>query len=126
MEIIVLLARILFGAIFIIAGPGHFTTERISHAAQLGVPLASVIVPLSGIIALLGGLSIVLGFKAVWGGWLTVIFLIPVTVMMHQFWNAGDPVTLHVQQAMFIKNISMLGAALLITHFGSGPYSLKH
>jgi putative oxidoreductase len=29
-----------------------------------------------------------------------------------------------MQQIMFMKNLSMLGAALLITHFGSGPCSL--
>ncbi len=125
MELIVLLARILFGAIFIIAGPGHFSSERITHAAQLGVPLASILVPLSGVIALFGGLSIVLGFKATWGAWLIVIFLVPVTVMMHQFWNLSDPIAIRIQQAMFMKNIAMLGAALLITHFGSGPFSLK-
>jgi uncharacterized membrane protein YphA (DoxX/SURF4 family) len=30
----------------------------------------------------------------------------------------------HVQQAMFAKNISMLGAALLITQFGAGEISI--
>ena len=28
------------------------------------------------------------------------------------------------QMAMFMKNIAMLGGALLITQFGSGPWSL--
>lgn len=125
MELIVLLARILFGAIFIVAGPGHFSSERIAHAAQLGVPFASIAVPLSGIIAFFGGLSIVLGFKATWGAWLIVLFLVPVTVMMHQFWNVTDPTAIRIQQAMFMKNLAMLGGALLITHFGSGPFSLK-
>jgi uncharacterized membrane protein YphA (DoxX/SURF4 family) len=29
-----------------------------------------------------------------------------------------------MQQAMFMKNLSMLGGALLIAHFGAGPLSL--
>ena len=29
-----------------------------------------------------------------------------------------------MQIAMFMKNVTMLGAALLIAHFGSGPFSL--
>jgi putative oxidoreductase len=29
-----------------------------------------------------------------------------------------------VQMAMFMKNMSMLGAALLISQFGAGPFSL--
>ena len=51
-------------------------------------------------------------------------FLIPVTLMMHAFWNASDPVIVHTQQAMFMKNMSMLGAALLIAYFGGGPIAL--
>jgi len=29
-----------------------------------------------------------------------------------------------IQQAMFFKNVALLGAALLLTHFGPGPLSL--
>jgi putative oxidoreductase len=29
-----------------------------------------------------------------------------------------------VQQAMFLKNLSLLGGALLIAYFGAGPLSL--
>jgi len=29
-----------------------------------------------------------------------------------------------IQMAMFMKNIALLGAALLITQFGAGPLSL--
>jgi putative oxidoreductase len=43
---------------------------------------------------------------------------------MHAFWKNADPVALHTQQAMFVKNLAMLGAALLITQFGSGSFSL--
>jgi putative oxidoreductase len=53
-----------------------------------------------------------------------VAFLIPVTSMMHAFWRQHDPAAFHVQQAMFLKNLSMLGAALLLTQFGAGVMSL--
>jgi putative oxidoreductase len=33
--------------------------------------------------------------------------------------------TQQIQMAMFMKNLSMLGGALLITQFGSGPLSLN-
>jgi len=47
--------------------------------------------------------------------------------MMHAFWRLQDPSMIHVQQAMFAKNLSMLGAALLLTQFGGGPISFdKH
>lgn len=44
--------------------------------------------------------------------------------MMHAYWKLQDPLIVHVQQAMFAKNLSMLGAALLLTQVGSGPLSI--
>ena len=119
--------RILFALIFVTAAPRHFTHEGIQHAADLGVPLAGLLVPISGVMALAGGLSVAFGYKTKWGAWLLVGFLVPVTFMMHAFWRLQDPSMIHVQQAMFAKNLSMLGAALLLTQFGGGPISFgKH
>jgi len=126
MNYLVLLGRILYGLIFVMAGPGHFTANTIAFAASKGVPLASIAVPLSGIIATAGGLSIAAGYNAKWGGWLIVLFLVPVTVMIHDFWAMTDPNMAQVNQIMFMKNLSMLGAALLITYFGSGPLSVDN
>jgi putative oxidoreductase len=124
MKYVVLLGRILYSAIFITAGPGHFTAGTIGYAAAKGVPLASLAVPVSGAIAILGGLSILLGFKAKYGAWLIVVFLVPVTLMIHNFWTVADPMARQMQYLNFIKNVSMLGAALMIAHFGSGPLSV--
>jgi len=88
------------------------------------VPLPYLLVPLSGIIALLGGLSVLLGFQTRFGAWLLVIFLVPITVMMHNFWSVSDPMTLQIERAMFMKNITMLGGALVICYFGAAPLSL--
>jgi putative oxidoreductase len=68
MNYLVLLGRVFYALIFVMAGPGHFTANTIAYAASKGVPLASIAVPLSGIIALAGGLSIALGYRARWGG----------------------------------------------------------
>jgi putative oxidoreductase len=126
MNYLVLLGRILYALIFVMAGPGHFTANTIAFAASKGVPLASIAVPLSGIIATAGGLSIAAGYNAKWGGWLIVLFLVPVTVMIHDFWAMTDPNMAQVNQIMFMKNLSMLGAALLITYFGAGPLSVDN
>lgn len=117
------LGRLLFALIFIIAAPRHFTQEGIQHAADFGVPAAGVLVPLSGILAILGAISVALGFKTHWGAWSLALFLVPVTLMMHAFWKQSDPGMIRVQQAMFAKNLSMLGAAILIAQFGPGPVS---
>jgi putative oxidoreductase len=116
--------RVLFALIFITASPRHFTHEGIQHAAELGVPMARFLVPVSGLMAIVGGLSVAVGYKARWGAWVLVAFLLPVTLLMHGYWKLHDPAAMHVQQAMFAKNISMLGAALLLTQFGAGRISI--
>jgi putative oxidoreductase len=124
MKYTVLFGRILFSLIFVMGGFSNFSKQAIEHGAAQGVPLAAIAVPLSGVIALLGGLSIALGYKAKWGAWLLVLFLAPVTVMMHNFWAVQDIALAQMHQVMFMKNLSMLGAALLIAYFGAGPLSL--
>lgn len=116
--------RVFFAAIFILSGLGHFSPESISYAAAHGVPMANLLVPLSGILALLGGLSIALGFQARIGALLVVLFLVPVTLMMHNFWSLPMGAERSLQQIMFMKNLSMLGGAILLMWFGAGPLSL--
>jgi len=124
MKVAVLLGRVLFSLIFLFTIPGHFSPQMIGYAASQGVPAASFLVPLSGIIAFAGGLSIVFGYKARLGALLIIIFLVPVTFWMHAFWKITDPMAQQMQIAMFMKNVSMTGAALLITYFGAGPLSV--
>jgi putative oxidoreductase len=121
---VVLLGRFFFALIFLFAAPNHFAKQTIAFSASQGVPLASIAVPLSGVVAIAGGLSILLGYRAKLGAWLIVLFLIPVTLTLHKFWAVSDPTMAQIQMIMFMKNVSMLGGALLITQFGAGPFSL--
>src|SRR6266508_3304433 len=84
--------------------------------AGRGVPMAGLLVPLSGVIAMAGGLSVLLGYRARIGAWLLALFLVPVTVMMHPFWAVKEPMMAQIQMVMFMKNLSMLGGALLISY----------
>ena len=120
---VVVLGRFLFTLIFLASGLRHFSMQTIAFAASLGVPLASIAVLFSGILAFVGGLSILLGYRAKLGAWLIVLFLVPVTLMMHRFWGISDPMRAQTQIIMFMKNVSMLGGALVISQLGAGPLS---
>lgn len=124
MRFVVLLGRAFFSAIFILSSFKHFDGSLVGYAAGAGVPAASLLVPLSGALMLLGGLSVLFGYRARGGGWLLVLFLVPVTVAMHRFWGLADAAAAMQQQIHFMKNLSMLGGALLVAAFGAGPYSL--
>src|SRR5688500_10904961 len=121
MKYTILIGRVLFSLIFLASAAGHFSPETIAFSASRGVPLASILVPVTGIMMILGGLSIALGYKAKWGALILVLFLLPVTLVMHAFWNIEDPVARQMDMIAFLKNLSMLGAALLVAGFGSGP-----
>ena len=124
MNYLVLLGRILYSLIFLEAVLSNFSASSIAKAADKGIPMSNILVPAAGIMAFAGGLSIVLGYKAKLGAWLIILFLVPVTLMMHNFWTIKDPMMRRMQQIMFMKNLSMLGAALLIAYFGAGPLSI--
>jgi len=118
------LGRALFSAIFLLAGFSHFNPGTIAYAHSAGVPFASFLVPASGVLAFLGGVSVLLGWRARLGALLIIAFLVPVTLAMHAFWTVKDPMMGAMQFAMFMKNVGLAGGALLIAHFGAGPYSL--
>ena len=124
MRAIVPLGRVLFALIFVASVVGHFSSAEISEAAAHGVPLATILVPLAGLIALVGGVSVMLGYRARFGALLLVVFLVPVTLVMHKFWGLADPQMAMLQKIQFMKNTSLIGACLLVMYHGSGPYSL--
>ena len=118
------IGRVLYALIFIFAVPGHFKSDTIAYAAAQGVPLANIAVPLSGILALLGGLSVALGYHARIGAAALIVFLLPVTIAMHNFWAVSDPMMAQMHLVMFMKNVALIGTALLIIYHGAGAYSL--
>mgnify|MGYP000595618535 CR=1 FL=1 len=124
MKYVTFIGRLLFGAIFLLTAYGHFMPETINYAASKGIPLAAVAVPLSGVMEIIGALSIVIGYKANWGAWLIVLFLIPISLGMHSFWTIEDPIARYGDMVHFLKNISMLGGALILTQVEPGSISL--
>lgn len=127
MKYIFLLGRVLFSSVFILKSFELFSSNTIMRAREEGLSMAEVLVPIFGIIVLLGGLSMLLGYKAKKGAWLLVIFLLPATFLMHRFWAAENSFAAMMHNYCFWKNLSLLGAAIMVSHFGSGPMSLdKH
>jgi len=116
--------RVLFATIFVRGSFDHFSRPTIAYMSQQGVPFAPILVPAAGILALLGGLSLLAGYRARLGAALLVLFLVPVTLIMHRFWEPQDPLWAQVQFTMFLKNLGLLGGALLVMRVGAGPFSL--
>ena len=121
-----LVGRILIAQIFILAGIskiGGFAGTA-GYMASKGLPMAQVLLVLTIIIELGGGLMILLGWKARIAAAVLFLWMIPVTLIFHNFWGVADAQQV-VQRIMFQKNLVMMGTMLLIYAFGSGKYSLS-
>lgn len=118
------IGRLAFAAVFVVFTPLDFTPQGVAWGVQQGIPMAPILVPLAGVLAMAGGLSVILGYHARIGAWLLILFLVPVTAVMHNFWAVRDPMMAQMQVGFFLANLSRIGAALLIAYFGAGPISL--
>lgn len=124
MKCIPLIGRFLFSMIFMYSSIAKFSDSYVYEAAVKGIPLSYILIPLVGIFELLGGLSILFGFMAKWGDWLIILVLLPVTFIMHNFWAVEDSIQHQLVLMTFMKNMSIVGGALMISYFGAGPYSI--
>jgi uncharacterized membrane protein YphA (DoxX/SURF4 family) len=130
MDWLYLVGRFLFGLIFVGSGLGHFVQlpGMARYADSKKVPAAKVTVVTTGIMLIAGGLSVILGVYMEVGIWLLIFFLVAAAFTVHDFWAVTDPTQKMVEQAMFMKNLSMAGAALflyyMIKTYGYGPLTL--
>jgi len=115
-DVLVLIGRILFSAVFISSAVGHMTqTDAMAgYAKSKGVPGARLAVLGSGVLLLVGGLSVLLGIWPDVGALLLVIFLVPTAIMMHAFWRETDPMARQNEMVGFTKDLSLAGAALAL------------
>ena len=100
----ILVGRILYSLIFILGSLNLFTRAMIEVVTAQGLPMARLLVPLAGILALWGGMSVALGYKTRVGACLLMLFLVPVTIKMHNFWAVQDPFLIQIQMSMFFNS----------------------
>jgi putative oxidoreductase len=116
MDVVALIGRILFAALFLGSAFGHLTQSEAmaGYAKSRGVPQAKLAVLGSGVLILVGGLLVLLGLWMDLGALLLVVFLVPTAVLMHGFWKETDPMAKQTEMVAFQKDIALAGAALII------------
>lgn len=116
-----LTARVLFTSLFFLSGVTHFTD--IPYYVSLmheDIPFRVFLTLVSGIVELAGAAMILFNWRPRLGGWLLILFLIPVTIIVHgyEMVHAQDEAMRAIQRASFYKGFALMGAALLITQLG--------
>ncbi|MEZ6127212.1 MAG: DoxX family protein [Planctomycetaceae bacterium] len=119
------LGRLLLSTIFLMSAVNKVmnwnqTDERMSSQ---GMPLVSLLLVGAILFEFCGGLSVLLGWRARFGAGLLVVFLIPTTLIFHDFWTFEGQER-QMQMINFMKNTSILGGLLLVIGLGPGSVSL--
>lgn len=120
LKIIQPISRILISTIFLMSAFGKITnfagTQQ--YMAIYGMPLTAFFLICAIILEVVGGLSILLGYKARLAGVILVIFLVPTTLIFHAKFSD------QIQMIMFLKNLAIIGALLMVVSFGPGHFSI--
>ncbi len=114
-----LVARILLSIIFITSGFGKITgfEGTVGYIASKGLPVPQLLAAAAAVIELGGGLLLLIGYKARWAALAIFLFLIPTTLLFHNYWaTPGD----QGQYINFMKNVTIMGGMLMVWAFGPG------
>ncbi len=119
------LGRLLFGLIHVFYGLRHFWLmgDYAKRARKRGVPLAKSMVTLTGALLIVGGLSIITLRYFEEGIWLLLLFYLPTTLLIHEFWREKGKKRTEEFEA-FMKNMVIVGALLMmliLTEVGALP-----
>lgn len=113
--------RVMFTLIFFLSGITHFTSlDNYVSLMPAAIPFRAFWVVISAVVELIGATLILTNRYPRLGGWLIVVFLIPVTITVHGVGmvTAADTQMRDIQTSFFLKGVTMAGAALLITQLG--------
>lgn len=120
-----LAGRVLLGQIFLLSGVMKVLnwSQTAEHMTSEGMTAVPFFLFMAIVFEIGGGLSLLLGCKARWGALALVLFLVPVTLIFHDFW-AYEGQAMQNQMAHFLKNVTILGGLLTLAAAGAGRFSL--
>lgn len=112
---LLLSARVLMAAIFLIAGVRKLMTYgfTLGYFARLGIPLPDAVLPLTIALEVGGGLLLIAGWRTAWVAGALALFTMATAFTAHAFW-AADAAQYAGQLNNFLKNVAMTGGFLLL------------
>jgi uncharacterized membrane protein YphA (DoxX/SURF4 family) len=85
--------------------------SSVGYAKSKGPPLATFSVPLGSFGLIAGALAVLTGIFPAVGALAVIAFLIPITLIMHDFWTMEGHDRQN-EQIHFLKNVGLIGSAL--------------
>lgn len=118
------LGRLLLSTIFLLSGIHKITNYQgtMESMQTEGIQYVSVLLPIAIVAEIGGSLSLLLGLWGRVGAFALFVFLIPTTLIFHDFWTyAGSAQQNQMQH--FFKNLAIMGGLLMVMALGTGGWS---
>jgi putative oxidoreductase len=106
--------RCIAGGMYLGAGAMNLVDlqAKSGYAASKGVSNPTLWVILASLLIMLGGASILTGIRPRLGVAAIALFLVPVTLIMHNFWMLSG-LQADIEQHAFMGNVGLLGSTLV-------------
>jgi putative oxidoreductase len=114
-KIIFMVGRLIVGGVYLGAGIENLMQldAKGGYAASKGVTNATFWVTVASLLLLFGGASLITGIRPWLGVAALALFLVPVTLIMHNFWTMQG-LQAEIEQHAFLGNVGLFGSALLL------------
>ncbi len=116
METFFLIAQVILGMYFVMAGAMHFMKldMMVGYAVSKKLPAPKLATILSGLVLLLGGLGILFQYELTWSYGLLAGFLAVAAFTMHRFWEEKAPEAKMMNMVNFEKNLALASALVML------------
>lgn len=116
MEVVEIIGKILFSLLFINSGINHLinSSALADYARIKRLPFPKLNVILSGLVIIVAPILFIFNIIPLISLWVLAVFLLIAAFMFHDFWMFDDEETKVREQIQFSKDISLLGAVLVI------------
>lgn len=120
-SLLMFIGRLCIAAIFLLAGVNKFINfdQTVTYMASKGMTMIPLFLFGAATLEILGGLSLIFGYRTRLGATVLILFLIPTTIIFHDFWMASGA-ELAAQQINFLKNLAIVGGLLYVVCAGAG------
>lgn len=126
-DIIDLIGRVLISFIFLFDAYDSIAFFKDTKEQMLNYGISwqtESLLYVSIFVLILGGTLVLIGYRSSFGAILLLLYWIPVTFILHSWWNDPEAVR-RATSIQFMKNIAIAGGLLIILVNGSGKYSIK-
>ena len=122
-DLLLLLARVLFGGTFVMSGLAALEDVLSFVATMPSRGFPSFLGYVAPFVEVIGGALVIAGLATRYASLLMLLFIIIAAFVSHRYW-AAEPAQVEIQSVYFWKAVTTMGGAMLLFITGAGRYAL--